>query len=210
MSLRIKHSSLHTTAFKPEDFPGDDPGEIAFAGKSNVGKSSLLNRIMGTKKLVKVSGRPGFTRSINFYSIIIADPENGTDKDAFFVDLPGYGYARAPKSVQKKWERLIGAYFSAGRDIRGVVTIFDIRRNPDALDLELLSFLKYHGISIIPVLNKRDKIGGGKVMSRTTKIHRLLEGLGANNLDLQNMLSVSARTNINIERFRELLLNRLI
>ncbi len=208
MGVWIKKAVLATTAFKKEQFPSLDPGEIAFAGKSNVGKSSLLNRIMGTKKLVKVSSRPGFTQSVNFFSITIGG--EGQGNEAFFVDLPGYGFAKAPASVKKKWERLIGAYFSSGRKIKGVVAIFDIRRNPDALDLELISFLRFYNIPIIPVLNKCDKLGRGASMRRAGEIRTQLKGLGINASDLECLSLVSARSGSGVDDLRSLLLTRLV
>ena len=208
MAPRLKKASLKVTAFKSTDFPESNPGEIAFAGRSNVGKSSLLNRIMGTKKLVKVSSRPGFTQSINFYSIIIGADQG--DFKFFFVDLPGYGYAKAPRSVVRRWERLVGSYFSSNRLIKAVVTIFDVRRDPDVLDLELLSFLRFHGLNAIPVLNKCDKLGGGALYKRTQSIKEQLGRLGVEPGAIADVFSVSARTGRHVELLRSLLLSTLM
>ena len=208
MNLWIRRAALATTAFKKEEFPAFDPGEIAFAGKSNVGKSSLLNRILGTKKLVRVSSRPGFTQSVNFYSITIGG--KGPIHEAFFVDLPGYGFARAPASVKKRWERLIGAYFSSERKIKGVVAIFDIRRNPDALDLELISFLNFYQIPVIPVLNKSDKLGRGEALRRATTVRSQLKAVGLKEFELESLMIVSARNGSGVDNLRRFLLNRLV
>ena len=207
MPPRLKNASLKVTAFRHSQFPVDNPGEIAFAGKSNVGKSSLLNRIMGTKKLVKVSSRPGFTQSINFYSIVMRNDK--FDREAFFVDLPGYGYAKAPRSIIKKWERLIEQYFSSDRSIKGVVTIFDVRRDLNELDLGLLSFLKFQSITTIPVLNKCDKLGSSILHSRVQAIRDQLEGLGVGFEATERLISVSARTGRNVPELRSLLLTLL-
>ena len=125
----IKRVEFLKSCFSLRDLPGADLPEIAFAGRSNVGKSSLLNAITGRKRLVKVSSTPGFTQSLNFFLI---------NDSAFFVDLPGYGYARAPKKVIKRWQALVEGYLKGRQTLMGVVCIFDIRRNLDDLDLDLI------------------------------------------------------------------------
>jgi GTP-binding protein len=129
-----------------EDF--DEP-QIALAGRSNVGKSSLVNRLAGRKTLAKISSKPGKTRSLNYYRV---DPDG-----YYLVDLPGYGYAKCSKSERDKWAKLIEAYMANNTSLKAVVVLLDSRLTPQKLDLELTSYLRGLGIPVIPVLTKADK-----------------------------------------------------
>ncbi|WP_457571321.1 ribosome biogenesis GTP-binding protein YihA/YsxC [Desulfovulcanus sp.] len=123
--------------------------QIALAGRSNVGKSSLINCLAGRKALAKTSSTPGKTRSLNFY---LVHPE-----DFYLVDLPGYGYARCSKKEREKWARLIEQYFKNNELLKAVVIIIDARLTPQALDLELATYIQNMGLKLIPVLTKADK-----------------------------------------------------
>jgi GTP-binding protein len=127
--------------------------EIAFAGRSNVGKSSLINVLVNRKRLVKTSSTPGRTQLINFFDI------NGS---VAFVDLPGYGYAKVPASIKKKWGPMIETYLSGREALRGVVVILDIRRTPKREEHDLLAWLGHHSIASILVLTKADKLSKTK------------------------------------------------
>lgn len=139
--------------------------EIAFAGRSNVGKSSLLNRLVGRRSLARVSKTPGRTQQINFFLV---------DERVTFVDLPGYGFARVPASVQRGWKRLVETYLSHRKNLRAVVVIVDLRRGVEADDAQLLDFLQAHGIVTILVVTKSDKLGYGERQRRAQAIHRQL------------------------------------
>lgn len=129
-----------------EDF---DEAQIALAGRSNVGKSSLVNRLAGRKKLAKISSKPGKTRSLNYYRV---------SPDGFFlVDLPGYGYAKCSKTERDKWAKLIEAYIADNPRLKAVAVLLDSRLKPQKIDLELTSYLKAMQIPVIPVLTKADK-----------------------------------------------------
>lgn len=125
--------------------------EIAFAGRSNVGKSSLINKLTGRKKLVKVSARPGKTQGLNFFRV----------GDHFFlVDLPGYGFAKVPKSMQDGWQALISSYLEQRKTLKCVVVIMDIRHEPKNQDTQLIEWLKQNSIPVLPVYTKIDKVSG--------------------------------------------------
>jgi len=145
----IKTAEFITSAVKPSQYPPDDFPEIAFAGRSNVGKSSLINTILNRKRLVKTSSTPGRTQLINFFLV----------NNAFsFVDLPGYGYAKVPAHIRKTWGPMIERYLSDRETLKGVVTILDIRRIPSPEDLQLIDWLTRMSIAQIPVLTKSDKL----------------------------------------------------
>lgn len=128
--------------------PASDKAEIVFAGRSNVGKSSLLNRLFGRKNLARVSSVPGKTITINFYTV-----------DGYrFVDLPGYGYAKISKAEKDRFAELMEGYFTSSRNISLVVLLIDMRRPPSADDLNMISFLKANHIEFITVLTKADKL----------------------------------------------------
>lgn len=144
--------SVHQLKQLPEEsFP-----EIAFAGRSNVGKSSLMNRLLDRKGLVKVSGRPGKTQGLNFF--LAGD-------SCYLVDLPGYGYAKVSKKMQQGWQQLITDYLEQRTTLKCVVVIIDLRHEAKKQDTQLLMWLKQKGIRVIPVYTKADKLSGNKKMS---------------------------------------------
>jgi GTP-binding protein len=153
----ITSSEFITSAVKPSQYPPADLPEIAFAGRSNVGKSSLINKLLNRKRLVKTSNTPGRTQLINFFII------NACFR---FVDLPGFGYARVPAHIKKQWAPMIETYLSSRQTLRGVVLIMDIRRDPGEYELNLIDWLGHHGIPEIRILTKADKL------SRTKQVHR--------------------------------------
>ena len=149
----IKSAEFVTSAVKPSQYPAEALPEFAFAGRSNVGKSSLINTLVNRKNLVKTSSTPGRTQLINFFRI---------NDVLTFVDLPGYGYARVPAAVKKKWGPMIETYLSGRRTLKAVVVILDIRRTPRQEEQNLIDWLKHHSIASIPVLTKADKLSKTK------------------------------------------------
>jgi GTP-binding protein len=127
--------------------------EIAFAGRSNVGKSSLINALLGKKGLVKTSSTPGRTQTINFFAI---------NEGFYFVDLPGYGYAKVPVAVRKGWGPMVEEYLRSREGLRAVVAILDVRRRPNEGDRQLLAWLGHLGIPEIIILTKADKLKRSK------------------------------------------------
>jgi GTP-binding protein len=149
--LKIKNCSYLYSVTNPKDFKAEPYPQIAFAGRSNVGKSSLLNRLVGIKNIAKVSQTPGKTRAVNFFQ---------TDANVLFVDLPGYGYAKVSKSESRQWGKLIEAYLLGNEKLKGLVHLVDSRHPPTALDKDLNEWLNVNGIVYAVVLTKSDKLSG--------------------------------------------------
>jgi GTP-binding protein len=149
--------------------------QVAFAGRSNVGKSSLINRLLGRtrKTIARVSSTPGKTQEINFFRIGARLPGD-RDVDFFLVDLPGYGYAKVPAAVRDAWKPLIEAYLSGTPDLRGVVQLVDMRHDPTAGDRQMLQYLAELGLPALVALTKSDKLG---VTARARREKELLAAL---------------------------------
>lgn len=145
--------------------PPSRRAEISFAGRSNVGKSSLLNRLFNRKKLAKVSQKPGKTSTINFFEADAAD----------FVDLPGYGYAQVSKSEKARWAEMIEGYFNQERDFACVVSLIDVRHPATALDVQMVSFLMESGLPFIIVQTKADKLSKSQVSRSTAALRKQLD-----------------------------------
>lgn len=141
------------SVFKVSNLPDPEFPEIAFAGRSNVGKSSLINKILNRKKLVKVSGRPGKTQSLNFFLV---------GNEIYLVDLPGYGFAKVPNRVKNDWHGLISSYILNRENLRCVVVIIDLRHEVKSQDLELVTWLKSADIPLLLVYTKQDKLSKNK------------------------------------------------
>lgn len=148
--MKIKYAEFVTSATEPDQYPPPDRPEVAFAGRSNVGKSSLMNTLLGRKKLVEVSKKPGRTRTINFFDI------NG---EMYFVDLPGYGYAKVSKAEREAWGPMIDTYLNYRRNLDVLVCIMDIRRGVEEDDMQLIEAAPHFGIQPILVFTKADKLG---------------------------------------------------
>ena len=153
------------SAFRETQYPPPDRPEVAFAGRSNVGKSSLINVIINRKNLARTSSTPGRTQSINYFRV---------GKALYFVDLPGYGFARVPIDVKKSWRQMVETYLSKRSNLKAVVVILDIRREPASGDMDLLNWLKHYGIHAIPVLTKADKVSRQQALKKAGEIGRQL------------------------------------
>lgn len=140
---------LETTAYTLDQLQNEQTPQLALAGRSNVGKSSLINALANRKQLAKTSSTPGKTRSVNYYRV---QPDN-----FFLVDLPGYGYAKCSKAEQERWAKLIERYLVSAKALLGLVLLLDCRLPPQKSDLALLSFASGNNISLIPILTKADK-----------------------------------------------------
>ena len=175
----IKSADFVKSATRPAHYPEAEFPEVAFAGRSNVGKSSLINVLVNRKALVRTSSTPGRTQLINFFSI------NGT---FHLVDLPGYGFAQVPLAVKKEWGPMVRTYLESRTSLKAVVILFDIRRVPREEDLQLLDWLEEFEISTIPVITKADKV------SRNQRAARLGPIAAATGLDVQDFTLFSALT----------------
>lgn len=155
--------SVHALSQLPEpEYP-----EVAFAGRSNVGKSSLMNRLIKRKSLVKVSARPGKTQSLNFFLV---------DNALYFVDLPGYGFARVSRGLQDAWQQLVTAYLGSRRTLRCVVVVIDLRHPLKKSDQQLVGWLRANNIPYLPVYTKKDKLSRNQQVNRARALDA---GLGA-------------------------------
>ncbi len=165
--LHIKQSEFITSATDRAGFIDDDFSQIVFAGKSNVGKSSLINSILQRKKLAKTSSTPGKTKLVNYFMI---------NEAFYFVDLPGFGYAKVPVREKNKWKVLINEYLNDNKErIKVAISIIDIRHDPSENDKEMVSFFTSLGIQQILILSKSDKLSNNKVAQQKRKIENVFK-----------------------------------
>ena len=177
----IKSAEFVKSAVKPSQYPSAVLPEIAFTGRSNVGKSSLINTLVNRKRLVKTSSTPGRTQLINFFLI---------NKAFLFVDLPGFGYAKVPDSVRKKWGPMIETYLSSRKTLKGVVLIMDIRRIPGMQEFNFIEWLHYYNIPSILILTKADKL------SKTKQLKQHLNIAKALSVDKDDLILFSAKSRL--------------
>ena len=163
----IKNVELETVCGVTSTLPDNQLPEVAFAGKSNVGKSSLINALMMRKSLARTSAQPGKTQTINFYNI---------NKEIYLVDLPGYGYAKASEKEKEAWGRMIENYLNTSEKLRAVFLLVDIRHKPSANDKQMFEWMKYVGYDPIVIATKLDKI---KRSQKDKQIKLIREGLEA-------------------------------
>ncbi len=170
--MEVKQSSLAAIGTNFSHYPTDGKTEIAFAGKSNVGKSTLINAMLGRKALARTSSQPGKTRTINFYDV----------NDAMYVvDLPGYGYAKAPKIEIAKWGAMIEEYLEKRQELKAIILLIDIRHEPGKNDIMMYEWLKHYGYDIIIAATKSDKINRSQIQKHLSVIRKTL-GLGQNDV----------------------------
>ncbi|MHB0939142.1 MAG: ribosome biogenesis GTP-binding protein YihA/YsxC [Armatimonadota bacterium] len=169
----------------PAQFPKEGLPEIAFAGRSNVGKSSLINKLLNKSGLAKTSKTPGRTQALNYYRI---HPETG--KPFFLVDMPGYGFAKINLKMRQQWERLIEHYLQTRETLCGVIHLVDLRHPPQPLDLEMVAWLQHYDLNYLIIGTKADKIAKTKVPEALLQVAEKL------NVDSQNTLAFSAETGL--------------
>lgn len=151
--MKIKSAEIVMSAVSKAQYPEGDLPEIALAGRSNVGKSSFINKMLNRKSLARTSSKPGKTQTLNFYLI---------NEEFYFVDVPGYGYAKVSKKEREKWGKMIETYLTERPQLKCVVSIVDLRHPPTEDDVMMYDFLKYYKIPTIIIATKADKIPKGK------------------------------------------------
>lgn len=175
--------------------PDSDRPELVFSGRSNVGKSSLINKLCNRKKLARVSSTPGKTATINFYEV----------GDVYFVDLPGYGYARTSASERKRWDELINGYFESDRQRTMVVQLLDCRHAPSADDMQMMEYLRYHQMPFVAALTKADKLKKSQLAATCDEFETICGPYGC-----QGVVLTSAENGYGIEELKTVLESFLI
>lgn len=163
MNLRV--AEFVTSAVKPAQYPALNLPEVALVGRSNVGKSSLINALAGRRDLARTSSQPGRTQTLNFYVF---------DRAFVLADLPGYGYAQVPKSVRARWDQMIQAYFQTRVTLRGVLHVLDARHAPTSGDWEVRQYVSNLGLPIVSVATKVDKLSRNQAATRVREINQAL------------------------------------
>lgn len=164
--MKIVSAEYIISAVGPKQYPEGDFTEIAFAGRSNVGKSSLINKLLNRRSLARTSSRPGKTQCLNFYLI---------NQEFYFVDLPGYGFAKVSKDIKSQWGKMIENYLRDRNNLKGVIQLVDIRHAPSNEDVAMYDWLKHFGIPVIVAATKADKISRGNYPKHTKVIKEKLK-----------------------------------
>lgn len=173
-SINITKAEYIASAVEPSQYPEEKLKQIAFIGRSNVGKSSLINSLTRFHNLARVSGQPGKTQTINFFKLTAKYYKDATTKDFYLVDLPGYGYAKTGQDKRKKWAVFIEKYFLFPQDLYCVCQLIDIRHEPMPSDVKMFNWLIEHDIPVFVIATKADKIGKGTVAKNISRIKKVL------------------------------------
>lgn len=188
--MKIEKAYFEFAAGELEQLPETTIPEIVFSGRSNVGKSSLINKLLNRKSLARISSKPGKTGTINFYNIL----------DCRFVDLPGYGYAKVAQSEKLRWAELVEGYFSSNRNIKLVIQIIDIRHEPTEDDIQMINFLLNSGLNFLIVATKSDKL---KTTERIKRLNLLYELFSV--IDEKNLIPFSAVNGEGVEKLKDII-----
>lgn len=183
----IKNAEFIVSVADPAKLPDLGAPEIAFAGKSNVGKSSFINFLTGNGKLARTSGDPGRTRLVNFFGV-----NNG---ELVFVDLPGYGFAKVSKSEKAKWGSMIEGYLTGSKNLKNVFVLLDVRHEPTSDDKMLLNFLYHYNIPFTVIATKCDKLSRAQLMKRRREIANAI-GVGADNVYMVSALKKTGKEEV--------------
>lgn len=186
MPLKYETATYEASFGTTEQLPDSTTPEVAFAGRSNVGKSSLLNKLVGRKALARVSAQPGKTSNINFFNV----------DGVRFVDLPGYGFAKVSKSERQRWADLIGGYFAQERSFNLVVCLVDIRHDAQKLDLDMINFVKEENYPFVVALTKADKLGRSKQNQQAALLARQFD------IDKSRLIITSSESGQGIQELR--------
>ncbi len=165
--MKITDAEFTASAASAKGYPPAGLPEVVLIGRSNVGKSSLINCLVNRRKLARTSGTPGKTQTVNFYCI---------NRAFYLVDLPGFGYAKVPRSVRKAWGPMVDRYMASGRRVAGALVVLDIRRTPGEAEQGLYEWLESLGVNVLTVLTKADKFSQSRRAARLREIKALLPG----------------------------------
>lgn len=163
--MKVTQAEFIISAVSPKQYPDGSLPELALAGRSNVGKSSFINKMINRKNLARTSSKPGKTQTLNYYLI---------NKELYFVDLPGYGYAKVSKTEKEKWGPMMEEYLQTRKPLKAVIQVVDIRHTPTKDDKGMFEYLKHYGIPIIVVATKVDKIPRGKWQKHAKEVRTTL------------------------------------
>lgn len=191
----IKHAEFVVSAVGPKQYPTDQLPEIALAGRSNVGKSSLINKFINRRNLARTSSKPGKTQTLNYYRI-----NNGF----YFVDLPGYGFAQVSQAVKEKWGKFIEAYLRDRSNLRGVIQLVDLRHPPSKDDVAMYDWLMHMQHDVLVVATKCDKVSRGQWLKHVKQVR---EGLSADKS--QPILVFSAESGQGLEELHQWVTQRV-
>ncbi|MFV9567079.1 ribosome biogenesis GTP-binding protein YihA/YsxC [Thermoanaerobacter mathranii] len=183
--MKIKTVEFTRSAFNEEQYPKDDLPQIVIAGRSNVGKSTLINTVLNRKNLAKTSSRPGKTRGINFYLI---------NNKFYLVDLPGYGYAKVSKEMKKQWAHNIETFLNTSRNLRHGLLLIDIRRVPTEDDLLMINWFKYKNLPFTVVLTKADKVNKSQAQKAVKDVCKIF------NINREEVVIFSALEKIGVSQ----------
>lgn len=163
--MKVNHAEFTISAVEPKQYPAENLPEIALAGRSNVGKSSFINKMINRKALARTSSKPGKTQTLNYYYI---------NNFFYFVDVPGYGYAKVSKTEREAWGKMMETYFSQREPLRATILVVDIRHKPSNDDVMMYDFLKHYQIPVIIIATKLDKIKKGQVSKQVNLVKQTL------------------------------------
>ena len=185
--INIIRAKYTASAVKKAQYPAERLKEISFIGRSNVGKSSLINSLTRVHNLARVSGQPGKTQTINFFELTARIIETGEDKLFHLVDLPGYGYAKTAQTNRKQWAKFIEEYFLNSEQLQFVCQLIDIRHAPMKSDIEMFNWLVKNNVPVLIIATKADKISRGAVAKQVAQIKKML---GVKEIDILPYSSV--------------------
>ena len=201
--ITVIKSEYVTSAVSKKTCPEEILPEIVFVGRSNVGKSSLINSLTRRKNLARTSGTPGKTQTINFFRVTLKNSDD-VRNEIFFVDLPGYGYAKTSKTNRKLWAKFVDEYLSSGRDIKFVCQLVDMRHEPQESDLQSFASLVEKNLPVLVVATKSDKIG------KTVRQKHLDAIQKAFGLDAESILPYSSTKNEGRSELLDVVINSLV
>lgn len=191
MAINFNKVEFVLSAVRAETFIRDGKPQVTFAGRSNVGKSSVINRLLGRKNFARVGATPGKTSQINYFDI---------DGRLYFTDLPGYGYAKVSNAERERWDDLINSYFEADRAVCLLVQLLDSRHAPSADDVQMLEYLHYHRIPFVAALTKGDKLKKSEMAARKEEFEKICAPYGC-----QGVVLTSAENGLGMDELRALL-----